>query len=195
MEKYLILLGLLIGLIQSNPEVKDLELMTTYTFITSSNEYYFRVASKSYDKMYIELTAKKTNVHFRNDFGFEICGYEEYPIDPQVIRGHDGCLSPEPPILSYDNTYAFYKYTLSTLNNVKYITFHLTIERDNIPQTIYIYSEKFEKESHSLGIAIILLIIFLPCIILAVVIVLVCRFFCGGCRLRVNKGGEPANVI
>ena len=194
MKKFLVLLGLLLfGFINPLAEVVNLELNTEYIFEKQTSDYYFRYKVQSFDNMYLIVKSKIGKYHFRDDYRFEICAY--YQVEPEdliVITGHDGCLNPLPPILTYDSTYAIYKYTLSLLNNAKFITFHLTVLRDAVPYIFYIYSETLPKSSN-LSIVIILLIIFIPLIIISLAIFLVCRFYCG-CRI-IFKKQDSANIL
>ena len=186
-----ILFGLLLsGFIYSSTEgVKDLDVLTTYEFRSGYSNYYFRVKVSSLDNMYLELTAVNYGTNSERDFKFDICGFYDYPSDNQVINGHEYCENDLYPTLDRRSDYVHYRYTFSTLKDISYLALSLTMRTSIYPYTLYIYSES------GMGAAIIVLIICLPCIIVAAVVFAVCRFCCGGCRIRINAGGSGGNYI
>ena len=186
-----ILFGLLLsGFIYSSTEgVKDLDVLTTYEFRSGYSNYYFRVKVSSLDNLYLELKAENYGTNSGRDFKFDICGFYDYPSDNQVINGHEYCENDLYPTLDRRSDYVHYRYTFSTLKDISYLALSLTMRTSIYPYTLYIYSES------GMGAAIIVLIICLPCIIVAAVVFAVCRFCCGGCRIRINAGGSGGNYI
>ena len=181
---------LLLGFINSSTQgVQNLDVLTEYKFVSGYSNYYFRVAVSSLDNMYLELTAKNYGGNNKLDFKFDVCGFYDYPSDKLVMGGHDYCENDMTPTITKDTNTAYYRYTFSTLKDISYLALSLFMQSGLYPYTLYIYSET------GLGVAIILLIIFLPCIIIAAVVVVVCRFCCGGCRIRINAGGSSGNYI
>lgn len=189
-----VLLGLFllfgfINLSTDDPEIRNLEVLQEYTFVTLYDNYYFRVPVTELDDMYVRITAKNTGRNSQNDFKFDICGFNSRPTDYQVMKGHDYCANYNLPEMDYGSPYVTYVYSFSTLENINYLAFSLYMQTNIRPNTIYIYSEK-----SSIAV-ILLLVILLPCIIIAAVVVVVCRFCCGGCRIRINAGGGSTNYI
>ena len=187
-----ILFGLLLSgfIYSSSDQVRNLDVLTEYKFVTGFSHYYFRVKVSSLDNMYLELTALDYGTNTDGDFKFDICGFYDYPSDEQVMTGHAYCANYNAPTLTKKNNYMYYRYTFSTLQDISYLALSLTMLRPDIyPYTLYIYSES------GMGAAIIVLIICLPCIIVAAVVFAVCRFCCGGCRIRINAGGSGGNYI
>lgn len=175
--------------------VKDLDVCTDYYFGQSllyTDHYFFRVAVSTQDNMYLDLGVRHRNYdHNVNDFKFDICGYNGRPSDEQVKRGHEGCVNANVPTIRYEGDSAFYRYTFQTLNNVDYLAFCLTINTQyNLPYYLYINS------ANTSWALIICVFIFLPCIIIAAVVLAILKFCCGcGCRIRVNSGPGASNII
>ena len=186
-----ILFGLLLSgfIYSSSDQVRNLDVLTEYKFVTGFSHYYFRVKVSSLDNMYLELTAVNYGTNSERDFKFDICGFYDYPSDNQVINGHEYCENDLYPTLDRRSDYVHYRYTFSTLKDISYLALSLTMRTSIYPYTLYIYSES------GMGAAIIVLIICLPCIIVAAVVFAVCRFCCGGCRIRINAGGSGGNYI
>ena len=189
-----LILGLLllfgfIDLSSDDPAFYDIEVLNTYTFVTTYDIYYFRLPVSSMDNMYARITAKNNGYNNQYDFKFDICGFNSRPTREQVVIGHSGCANYNTPQFDVGSYEVTYTYPFSTIENISYLAFCLTVLRSTRPETLYIYSE------NGMGVAIILLIIFLPCIIVAAVVVVVCRFCCGGCRIRINAGGSGGNYI
>ena len=183
---------LLLGLIHSSSDdVKDLEVLTEYEFVTGLTQYYCRVAVSSQDNMYLELKTNNAGNNYKGDFKLDVCGYHDWPSNSQVIAGHSGCVNDITPTVTPSGSYAYYRYTWSTIQDIYYLGFSLYMKRPSqvYPYTLYIYSE-------GMGIvSILLLLVLLPCIIIAAIIVAVCKFCCGGCRVRINAGGTSHNYI
>ena len=193
MKIFPVLFGLLLlGFTNSSSDkVRDLDVLTEYTFVTGYTQYYFRVKVSSLDNMYLELSATDTGYNSGSDFKFDICGFHDYPNDYQVTTGHSYCANANIPTITRSGGYAYYRYTWSTLQDIYYLAFSLTMLKPNqvYPHTLYIYSES------GFGITLLLLVILLPCIIIAAIIIAVCKFCCGGCRIRINAGGSSGNYI
>ena len=187
------LLGLLlfgfINLSTDDPNIYDIEVLNEYTFITNYDNYYFRMPVSSLDNMYVRLKCPNTGYNSIHDFKFDICGFNGKPSREQVKQGHSYCANYNTPTIDYEGQNAIYKYYFSTLENINYLALSLYMQTGIRPYTLYVYSE------NSLGVSIILLIIFLPCIIVAAIVVAVCKFCCGGCRIRINAGGSSGNYI
>ena len=187
--------------INSKKKVEDLNILTEYIFLIDFTNYYFRVKISSLDNMYLQLSANDIGTNSQGDFKFDICGYKNNPSNDEIINSHEYCANDIIPSLVRTSDYIIYKYIWETLEDINYLSFHLTMKRNDVyPYKLYLYAEEKKGETQnsteesSGSVGIILLIIFLPCIIIAAIVVVVCRFFCGGCRLRIG-GGSNQNLI
>ena len=138
-----ILFGFLLsGFIYSSTDIiRNIEVMTHYTFVTSNKHYYYRVKVSSLDNMYIELEARNIGSNSENDFKVDICGFYDYPTDAEVMYGHEYCANAIVPAIYIKNHYVYYRYTFSTLEDIRYLALSLTMLSDIYPYTLYIYSE------------------------------------------------------
>ena len=147
-----ILFGLLLsGFIYSSTDIiRNIEVMTHYTFVTSNKHYYFRVKVSSLDNMYIELEARNIGSNSENDFKVDICGFYDYPTDAEVMYGHEYCANAKVPTLDRrsDSDLVYYRYTFSSLKDINYLSLSLTMLKSNIyPYSLFIYSESGMQEA------------------------------------------------
>ena len=145
-----ILFGLLLsGFIYSSKEgVRNLDVLTQYTFVTSYTNYYFRVKVSSLDNMYIELEARNIGSNSENDFKIDFCGFYDYPSDDEVMYGHEYCEHAKVTTLDKRSDYVYYRYTFSALKDIKYLSLSLTrLKSDIYPYSLFIYSESGMQEA------------------------------------------------
>ena len=196
MIKFQIILGLyLFCLLNSSTDyidydsthrIYDVDTLETYEFGRYDHFFYFRCEATPDDDMYIEIKTyhNEQYPHDQSDFKVDVCGWDKYPSNYDVIYGHSNCANDIRVKISYGSLHAYYKYTFNTLDNVDYIAFCLTIQQSYYyPLSIYIYSE------NAMAVWLLLIIIFLPCIVVAAVVFYFLRRF--GC-IRI---GVSSNVI
>ena len=199
MIKFQIILGLcLFSLLNSSTDyydyddyhrIYDVDTLETYYFTATvyyKHSFYFRCDATPDDDMYIEIKTYHDPyyLHYDSDFKVDVCGWNYKPSYDEVVNGHTNCANDIKVKISTGSQYAYYKYTFNTLNDVDYIAFCMTIQQETYyPLSIYIYSE------NAMAIWLLLIIIFLPCIIVAAVVFYILRRF--GC-IRI---GVSSNVI
>ena len=142
MKTFPILLGLLLfGFIYSNSGIiRDIEVLTTYTFISATSEYHFRLPVSSPDKLHIKLKTQN-NENIIDNYKFEVCGFSSHPSDMEAMNVHESCAVLIPKIVQYIN-YIDYLYEFSTLDDVNYLALHITLNSRQYPYSLFIDSEK-----------------------------------------------------
>ena len=186
----------LIGYVLSTTEydggyVRDIDYNTRYYvdmsqykwgYLPAGYTYYFRIDAEEDDEMEVRLKVYHNAI---SSFIVDVCGYNFYPTDDVIIENQDYCkytlgAAKETYIgVEYDEYY----YPFTTSSNIDYIAIRLQIRASLHYLSIYVYSEK------GMALAILLVIIFLPCIIVAAVVIYLLRRF--GC-IRI---GVSSNMI
>ena len=88
MKIFPVLFGLLLfGFINLNSVegIRDLDVETKYTFVTSYTHYYFRVKVSNLVNMYLQLSANDVDINSKADCNLDICGFYDYPSDEEAI--------------------------------------------------------------------------------------------------------------
>ena len=145
MKIFTVLFGLLLfGFINlESAVIKNIDVLTQYTFVTSYTHYYFRVEVSNPVNMYLELSANDVDINSKEDFKLDICGFYDYPSDNEAMYGHEYCKNANIPSLERRNGYVYYNYAWTTLEDINYLVFNLIMMKKDVhPYTIYIYSEK-----------------------------------------------------
>ena len=151
------------------------------SYIPSGLTYYFILSCEPDDEMEVRLTVIHTAYAY---FDVDVCAYTRYPDERYIIENQNYCGVPLPlERIDQDNNYDEYIYPFTTGVNVQYIAIKLDINEPLHYLSIYIYSSK------GMALAILLVIIFLPCIVVAAVVVYFLRRF--GC-IRI---GVSSNMI
>jgi hypothetical protein len=152
-------------------------------YMPGGTSYYFRVAVEQDDKMQIQLTVQKGAII---NFKVDVCGFYGRPSDTQVITGHDNCrnaLTGKYDGTEYDRD--VYKYDFETITGINYLAIHIQTTDSLYYLSVYIYSAK------GTAIALILILIFLPCIIIAAIVIFCLR----RCGIITIGGGVSSNKI
>jgi len=152
-------------------------------FMPGGTSYFFRVAVEQDDAMQIQLTVDKGAVI---NFKVDVCGFYGRPSDSQVISGHDNCRNSLQG--KFDGTESdrdVYKYDFETITGINYLAIHIQTTDSLYYLSVYIYSSK------GTAIALILILIFLPCICIAAVVI----FFLRRCGVITIGGGVSSYKI
>ena len=156
----------------------DMSKFYPYNFMPAGTHYYFRVAVEEDDKMQIQLTVQKNAII---NFKVDVCGFMGRPSDSQVLNGHDRCrnsLSGRLDRTEHDRD--IYLFDFETITGVNYLAIHLENYDSLYYLSVYIYSAKGSY------IALILILIFLPCIIIAAIVIF-CLRRCGVISIGVSS--------
>ena len=144
--------------------------------------YFFRIDAEEDDEMEVRLQVLTGAYSY---FDIDVCGYTFNPSDYQIWteQNYCGINLGDPKDSSVDGIYTEYYFPFTTGSNVEYIAIRLVIRIPLSYLSIYVYSEK------GMALAILLVIIFLPCIVVAAVVIYLLRRF--GC-IRI---GVSSNMI
>ena len=156
----------------------DMTKFAPYNYMPGGTSYYFRVPVEEDDSMQIQLTVQKGAII---DFKVDVCGFYGRPSDSQVITGHDNCrnaLSGKFDGTEYDRD--VYLYDFETITGINYLAIHIQTQASLYYLSVYIYSAK------GTAIALILILIFLPCIIIAAIVIF-CLQRCGVISIGVSS--------
>lgn len=141
--------------------------------------YYFRLSVIEDDKMQIQLTVLKRAII---QFDVRVCAYNygKAPTDQQIYDGHSGCVFLTPKSDKTSGSYDVYLYDFETQVGVDYLGVLVRNYQALDFLEVYIYSEKGSI------VLIILLAVFLPCIIIAALVIYFLRR-CGVIRIGVSS--------
>ena len=140
--------------------------------------YYFRIDAEEEDEMDIRL---KVISSAYADFYVDVCAYRSYPDDYFIINNQNLCGTR----LTYtevenDGNYVELYYPFTTGLNTEYIAIRVEVRLALHYLSVYVYSSK------GMALAILLVIIFLPCILVAAVVAYFLRR-CGIIRIGVSS--------
>ena len=140
--------------------------------------YFFRIDAEEDDEMEVRLKVISNAITY---FQVDVCAYSFYPSDDYIINNQNYCgISLACTERETDGRYTELFYPFTTGLNVEYIAIRVTVLRSLDYLSVYVYSSK------GMAIAILLLIIFLPCIIVAAVVVYFLKR-CGIIRIGVSS--------
>ncbi len=140
--------------------------------------YFFRIDAEEDDEMEVRLKVISNAIAY---FQVDVCAYSLYPSDDYIINNQNYCgISLACTERETDGRYTELFYPFTTGANVEYIAIRVTVLRSLDYLSVYVYSSK------GMAIAILLLIIFLPCIIVAAVVVYFLKR-CGIIRIGVSS--------
>lgn len=149
-------------------------------FLPANFKYYFRLQVEEDDKMQIQLKVIKRAII---QFGVRVCAYQGRPTDQQIYDGHSGCAVLEPKLDHSDGNVDVYLFDFETQIGVTYLGVLVKNYQALDYLNVYIYSAKGSY------IALILILIFLPCIIIAAIVIFCLR------RCGVISVGVSSNTI
>lgn len=142
--------------------------ITRYTegYLPAGHSYYFGLAVEPDDNMHVECRVQHDAVI---NFKVDVCPFSYEPTPQELIAGHYACASDLKYAKSYEDRYDVYTYPFSTSEGVSHVAVHLQNLYSLYYLDVLIYSEK------GMGLALLILIICLPCIICVALIVFICR--------------------
>ena len=135
-------------------------------FLPDNFHYFFRLSVEEDDKMQIQIKV------FRNaiiDFKVDVCGFATYPDDFSVFFFNTDCYPLDNKIGRSDDYYDMYLYDYETADNIHYLGIHMENLHPLHYLSVYVYSNKGSY------LALILILIFLPCIIIAAIVIFCLR--------------------
>ena len=103
------------------------------------------------------------------DFKVDVCPFYSEPSPAELITGNAACANGLKGTMSKESDHDLYVYPFSTSTNVYYISTHLQNSHSLYYLDVLIYSEK------GMSAVIWILIICLPCIIVAAIVIFICR--------------------
>jgi len=149
-------------------------------YLPANFQYYFRFGVEENNSMQIQLKVIKRAVI---QFDIRVCAYQELPSDEQIYSGHSDCAFLEPKLDHTDGNTDVYLFDFETQIGVNYLGVlvrnYFALDYLNV----YIYSAKGSY------VALILILIFLPCIIIAAIVIFCLR------RCGVISYGVSSNKI
>ena len=154
-------------------------------YLPGGHNYYFRLGVYPNDKMEIQCTVQRYAIIA---FKVDVCPFTYKPSNNDVYHGNAYCANGLSGEKTEYETYDRYTYPFSTSENVNYLAVHLQNYQSLNYLDVYIYSES------GMGVSLILLIIFLPCIIIAAVVLVILKYCCG-CNITIRGGGTKSNMI
>ena len=161
----------------------DMAKFAPYNYMPGGTSYYFRVPVEEDDAMQIQLTVDKGAVI---NFKVDVCGFYGRPSDSQVISGHNNCRNAlQGKFDGTDSKGDVYKYDFETITGINYLAIHIQTTDSLYYLSVYIYSSK------GTAIALILILIFLPCICIAAIVI----FFLRRCGVITIGGGVSSYKI
>ena len=146
-------------------------------FLPQYFRYYFRLKVEEDDKMQIQLTVIKRAIA---QFDVRVCAYQTFPDDHYIISGHSGCVFLEPKLDHTDGNSDVYLFDFETQVGVYYLGVLVRNYYALDYLQVYIFSAKGSY------IALILILIFLPCIIIAAIVIF-CLRRCGVITIGVSS--------
>lgn len=149
-------------------------------YLPANFQYYFRLRVEEDDKMQIQLSVIKRAVI---QFDVRVCAYQTQPTDQQIYSGHQGCAFLTPKLDHSDGNTDVYKFDFETQVGVYYLGVLVRNYYALDYLNVYIYSAKGSY------LALILILIFLPCIIIAAIVIFCLR------RCGVISVGVSSNTI
>ena len=150
----------------------------TWGYLPANFWYYFRIDAEEDDEMEVRLQVYSNAISY---FKVDVCAYNFYPKDDYIINNQEYCKYPL--ILTekeYDGRYVELFYPFTTGSNVEYIAIRVQVLQSLDYLSVYVYSSK------GMALAILLVIIFLPCIVVAAVVVYFLKR-CGIIRIGVSS--------
>ena len=152
----------------------------TEGYLPANFKYYFRLQVEEDDKMQIQLKVIKRAVI---QFGVRVCAYQIKPSDDEIYSGHNSCTLLEPKLDHTDGNTDVYLFDFETQTGVNYLGVLVKNYNSLDYLNVYIYSTKGSY------VALILILIFLPCIIIAAIVIFCLR------RYGVISFGVSSNKI
>ena len=135
-------------------------------YLPAGHSYYFGLAVEPDDEMHVECRVQPDAVI---DFKVDVCPFYSEPSPAELITGNAACANGLKGTMSKESDHDLYVYPFSTSTNVYYISAHLQNSHSLYYLDVLIYSEK------GMGLALLILIICLPCIIVAAIVIFICR--------------------
>ena len=182
-----IYLVLLIGIALASTDYKfyDINYNTEYEvdisyfgqYLPANFHYFFRLSVEPDDKMQIQLKVLKNAII---DFHVDICGFQTFPDSRNIFFGNPACVRLKNTRSSYDSYYDKYLYDFETATGIYYLGVHLENLASLHYLSVYVHSAKGSY------IALILILIFLPCIIIAAIVIF-CLRRCGIITIGVSS--------
>ena len=146
-------------------------------YLPANFHYYFRLSVEEDDKMQIQLKV------FRNaviKFNVDVCGFQTFPNTYAVWTGNSACARLNNKVGRQDDYYDMYLYDFETAIGIHYLGIHMENLLALHYLSVYVYSAKGSY------IALILILIFLPCIIIAAIVIF-CLRRCGIITIGVSS--------
>ena len=149
-------------------------------YLPANFKYYFRLQVEEDDKMQIQLKVIKRAVI---QFVVRVCAYQTKPSEEEIYSGHNSCALLEPKLDHTDGNTDVYLFDFETQIGVYYLGVLVKNYQALDYLNVYIYSAKGSY------LALILILIFLPCIIIAAIVIFCLR------RCGVISVGVSSNTI
>ena len=180
-------LVLLIGIAFASTDYKfyDINYNTEYVvdiskfgdYLPANFHYFFRLSVEEDDKMQIQLKVLRDAII---NFNVYVCGFEIFPNSREIFFGNPACVKLQNTRSSLDDYYDKYLYDFETAIGIHYLGVHLENLYSLHYLSVYVYSAKGSY------IALILILIFLPCIIIAAIVIF-CLRRCGVITIGVSS--------
>ena len=146
-------------------------------YLPQNFQYYFRLQVEEDDKMQIQLTVIKRAIA---QFDVRVCAYQTKPDDNYIYSGHSGCAFLDTKLDHSDGNSDVYLFDFETQVGVHYLGVLVRNYYALDYLQVYIFSAKGSY------VALILILIFLPCIIIAAIVIF-CLRRCGVITIGVSS--------
>ena len=146
-------------------------------YLPANFQYYFRLQVEEDDKMQIQLTVIKRAII---QFDVRVCAYQTKPDDNYIYSGHTSCVFLNPEVDHTDGNADVYLFDFETQVGIHYLGVLVRNYHALDYLQVYIYSAKGSY------VALILILIFLPCIIIAAIVIF-CLRRCGVISIGVSS--------
>ena len=146
-------------------------------FLPANFQYYFRLQVEEDDKMQIQLTVIKRAI---TQFDVRVCAYQTKPDDNYIYKGHSACAFLDTKLDHSDGNYDVYLFDFETQVGIHYLGVLVRNYYALDYLQVYIFSAKGSY------IELILILIFLPCIIIAAIVIF-CLRRCGVITIGVSS--------
>ena len=146
-------------------------------YLPANFQYYFRLQVEEDDKMQIQLTVIKRAI---TKFDVRVCAYQTKPDDNYIYSGHNGCVFLDTKLDHSDGNYDVYLFDFEKQVGVHYLGVLVRNYYSLDYLQVYIFSAKGSY------VALILILIFLPCIIIAAIVIF-CLRRCGVITIGVSS--------
>ena len=172
---YLVLLiGIVLALTETRAKFYDIVYNQEYVvnitdfgdYLPENFQYFFRLSIEEVDKIQIQLKV------FKNEtikFNVDVCGFETYPKNFSDFFFNLDCYPLENKIGRSDDKYDMYLYDFKIRVNIHYLGIRIQNLLALHYLSVYVYSAKGSY------LALILILIFLPCIIIAAIVIFCLR--------------------